>query len=589
MWMRTLLLLSLLLPPLTQAQVVLDRVASRPGDYLLRFVGPLPDLRTDPAAAMARARAGQQARIERLRRDLSGTGLVIRRDLWIRNSLAITLPSRYLSRVQSLDYVLEVRPEARYRAEPQALTRLPVSGETVQDHLPFLDLDQLWADGYRGQGVVVAILDTGVDLTHQDLKGQWRGGSNSWFDAVDGSQAMPSDISGKGHGTAAASLIVGGNGTGGYLGVAPAAEWIAARIFDKDKQATEADIIAALQWLLDPDGDPATKDYPDIVSNSWGLSGTRQCDNPFVTELAALDALDIDLVFAAGNYGPDPSTYVSPAFDSRVISVGALKTDAATILPTSSRGPDRCNREVIPFLVAPGETIVAADNGGLFSPTQKVTGTSFAAPQVSGVLALLRSRYQASKSARKTALSNAALDLGPSGPDPDYGHGRVQASRAAQELASYPGVRPRPAEVNFSSARYVFDENGGTAKIVLIRSGDLAQAASVTVATGGSSDTAEAGKDYTGLTLHAVNFQAGEYRKEVLIELIDDQTAEAEEFFTLVMTGNNNVNIGQRDKKTLWIRDDDGATTDNTVGGASLDGLLLLLLSLLGVMRKRWR
>ncbi len=579
----SLLLLAALWTSGLAAQWLLEPSEPAAGDYLLYF-NPAGGSEELEPAAMMQLRRLQQQRIERLSRDLADTDLQIRRNLWLRQAIAVSLSPRYRSRAEALPYVRALRPERRYRVKPQALVTLPLSGEAAQDNLEQIGVDALWAEGWRGQGMVVAILDSGVDMDHRDLAPGYRGGNNSWFDPY-GEQPAPRDLTG--HGTAVASIVLGGSDTGSAIGVAPAAQWIAARVFDNSGNSTESAIIEALQWLLDPDGNPATADYPDIVQNAWGLLGTEgDCTNPFETELAALAALGIDLVFAVGNSGSaGPSSYLTPTFDPNVLAVGALNRDGS-IWYESSRGPDRCGSSVVPALMAPGEGIKAAtltyngfddDNAAIYH------GTSFSSPHVSGALALLRSKYRSDDPGRYAeALLETAEDLGMPGIDADHGHGRVRVDAASaalqQELAT------RLPEVGFSVADISVAESAGTITLELRRSGDLSAPASVTLSLVEAS--AAAGTDFEAVLPAELQFASGEYRAQFSLGLLDDAESEDDEYLLLELTGNNGANIGSRPRLRLTLLDDDGPAEDE-IGGAAIDAAMLVLLGLLGSLRRR--
>jgi subtilisin family serine protease len=117
-----------------------------------------------------------------------------------------------------------------------------------------------------GSNVVVASLDTGVDTTNPDLAASWRGGTDSWFDPY-GQHATPSDLNG--HGTSTMDVIIGRSASGMAIGVAPGAKWIAAKIFDDTGAASLTAIHLSFQWLLDPSGNPAIPNAPQVVNNSW--------------------------------------------------------------------------------------------------------------------------------------------------------------------------------------------------------------------------------------------------------------------------------------------------------------------------------
>jgi subtilisin family serine protease len=270
-------------------------------------------------------------------------------------------------------------------------------------------------------------MDTGVDVSHPDLASQWRGGANSWFDPHGEHPAIPTDVNG--HGTATMSVIVGGDDGGTAIGVAPAAQWIAVKLFDDNNEATFIDAHLGFQWLLDPDGDPDTPDAPGVVNNSWTFDRSG-CRLDFQQDLQALRAAGILPVFAAGNFGPLAATSASPANYPSAFAVGAVDLDDH-ILIDSSRGPSACEEDeaIFPEIVAPGVGIRTADLQGGYTLE---TGTSIAAPHAAGALALLLGAYpDLSVDTQERALFEAAQDLGPSGPDNDYSYGRLDA------LASY--------------------------------------------------------------------------------------------------------------------------------------------------------
>jgi len=578
--------LILLLQPL-QAQIRLKPMDGVEGRYLIEFVSEETAVPTS-SSDIRSMRATQRMHLTRLGKDLYDTDLVIRHDLWLRQAAAITLSPRFLERLERLNYVARIRPESRFRAESQGVVELPLSKTLAQQHLERIDVDGLWAEGYLGQGVVVAILDSGVDRLHQDLALRWRGGSNSWFDPY-GEQAEPLDLTG--HGTSVASLVLGGDATGSAIGVAPNAQWIAARVFDNSGVSSEGAISEALQWLLDPDGDPDTADYPHIVQNSWGLAGTEgSCNNPFAIELAALDALGVLQVFAVGNSGSaGASSYLTPAFDPHVIPVGAVQADDE-IWYESSRGPDLCGHAQIPALVAPGERIKAANltfNGFDTDNASLVDGTSFSSPQVSGALALLVSKYRLKTPKEAVAaLKTAALDLGGTGADPDYGYGLLRVS-AANQLLAEAGVDLKEGGIRFSRAAYRLLESAGHVSVVLVRTGRIDDPAVVSLLA--RDGEAELGKDYDLPSPQQVEFAPGEYRKTIAVNLIDDVQTEGIEHFELVLSDNGGVNLGEPSRITVSLLDDEGAgDAEEEIGGASLDPVMLLsLVGLLACGRRR--
>jgi subtilisin family serine protease len=244
-------------------------------------------------------------------------------------------------------------------------------------------------------------------------------------------------------------VIVAGAG----LGIAPDARWIAVRLYDGDGRASMSDIHRAFQWLLDPDGDPATIDAPDVVNASWALGGrgAGACDLEFSDDIRALRGAGIAVVFAAGNDGPGTGTSNSPGNNPGVLSVGAVDSELA-IARQSSRGPSACDGAVFPRLVAPGVNVRTSDlsHGGLPSYTI-VSGSSLAAPHAAGVLALLAGAFpRASVGELEAAIVRGAKDLGARGEDNSYGHGLVDA------LAAFDALRAqRPALLNGASTKEI--------------------------------------------------------------------------------------------------------------------------------------
>ena len=267
----------------------------------------------------------------------------------------------------------------------------------------------LWAMGFTGQGVVVASLDTGVDAQHPDVAAQYRGGAHSWYDPH-GEHATPADLDG--HGTHAMSLAVGRASGGTAIGMAPAAQWMAAKLFNDAGYSRESLMHQSLQWVLDPDSDASTDDAPDVVNLSWAAATVNVCSRVFQDELEVLQASGIAVVLSAGNSGAGVSTSISPANNPGQLSVGSVGQQL-TVSSFSSRGPSACDGGIFPAVVAPGEQVRAADRSfGGMPNYATVTGTSFAAPHVAGAMALLMSALPAAPlSVLESALQATAVPL----------------------------------------------------------------------------------------------------------------------------------------------------------------------------------
>jgi len=378
-------------------------------------------------------RARASARWPALAALLQAAGAQNPRQLWIINAAAVTLPVWAIQDLARNPTIGRIGFDGVVTFGTEPGTKAAPSGSW---NLDLLRSPELWALGANGSGVVVASLDTGVDAAHPDLAPSWRGGNNSWFDP-NGQHLAPYDATG--HGTQTMGLMVGASASGVPIGMAPGARWIAAKVFDDAGNATFSKLHLAFQWLLDPDNNPATLDAPDIVNASWGMNGIAggSCDLEFSEDIQMLKAAGMAVVFAAGNGGPDPASGASPAGNAGVLSAGSVD-GSALVAPTSSRGPSGCDGSVFPKLAAPGVNVVSSDlSFGGMPLYASVSGTSFAAPHVTGALALLASAFRSAPlSLIETALTDSAHDLGDAGPDNLYGYGLVDVEAARVLLAA---------------------------------------------------------------------------------------------------------------------------------------------------------
>jgi serine protease AprX len=396
--------------------------------------------RRDMILALRSHASRSQATVGRF---LGSRGLQVERTLWMVNALSLSVPARLvtaLSNIPGVDRV--VLDDVIVRPTGIGSSGAAQYGESFADAAPewnigMIKAPDLWSLGYDGTGIVVANLDFGVDPAHEELGPRYRGGSNSWFDP-NGEHATPWDSHPDGHGTGSMGLMVGGDLFGTSIGAAPGATWIAAKIFNDAGSASFSAIHDSLQWTLDPDANAGTDDAPHVVNNSWGITDrVNECVLEFQADIQSLKTAGILVVFSAGNSGPSGSTSLSPANNPSGFAVGMVN-DSKTVDLGSSRGPSACGEDVFPEVMAPGVVVITATTtvGGIFpaSYTQQ-TGTSFAAPQVAGVMALLVQAFPgASVPQIEAALTSSAEDLGVFGPDMNYGNGLVDALAAYNVL-----------------------------------------------------------------------------------------------------------------------------------------------------------
>ncbi|GAB4459501.1 MAG: hypothetical protein Kow0070_14590 [Anaerolineales bacterium] len=372
---------------------------------------------------------------------------------WIFNGFSVTATADAIQELASHPDVLSITPD-QLDIVPASLSPALSNPEA---NITLVNAPALWSKGYTGQGVVVASMDSGVSLSHSALATRWRGGSNSWFDPY-GQHPTPADVSG--HGTWTMGVMVGGDEDGTSIGVAPGAQWIAVKMFNDAGSSTATAIHQGYQWLLDPDGNPATDDAPHVVNNSWTFASPG-CNLDFEPDLQALRAAGILPVFAAGNGGPSAGSSYSPANNPSAFAVGVIN-NSSVIYGLSSRGPTTCGGSsgVFPELVAPGVNVYTTDLGGFYTTA---SGTSLAAPHVTGGLALLLSAFPTLTAAQQeNALLSSAVDLGAAGPDDVYGYGRLDLLAAYNLLAPAPppSLTPLLPSGTYTDWNYTFTWQG---------------------------------------------------------------------------------------------------------------------------------
>jgi bacillopeptidase F len=425
--------------------------SSRPGDNVAVIVEMADKI--DIASIKTRGSQGRAELVRSLKSKagatqkpvtalLASNGITNPKQLWMVNSLAVRAPVQLVPELAALQGVAAVRLDQQITLDAGT----PGSPAAAEWNVASVNADVLWSLGIIGEGVVVGSMDTGVDALHPNLAPRWRGGNNSWFDPH-GEHDAPYD--GNGHGTQTTSLIVGGDAGGSNIGMAPGAQWIAAKIFDDTGNSTYSAIHAAFQWMLDPDDDPNTDDAAHVVNNSWNILSTlNQCDTEFQSDIQTLRAVGIGVVFSAGNSGQASNTSLSPANNAGSLAVGAVD-EYLSAGYFSSRGPSACDGGLYPHVSAPGVNIRTADLtfGGIFPDSYAYqNGTSFAAAHVTGALALLKSAVPDSTlQQQETALQQAAIDLGDAGIDYTYGYGFIDVAAAYDNLANN---NPEPVDAD---------------------------------------------------------------------------------------------------------------------------------------------
>ena len=293
---------------------------------------------------------------------------------------------------------------------------------------------QYWLEDYRiseaweitrGAGVRIAIIDTGIDASHQDLAGALVGGADfSGLGSPDGLTPVGPE---RRHGTMVASLAAGrgNNGVDGVLGSAPEAELLSLSMsFGGGTVSPDEQVANAVRFAVDNGADIIslsltrnTRDWPESWDRAFGYAAAN----------------DVVVIAAAGNRGSGTVSVGAPATMPGVLTVGGVDQDGQASDSASSQG-------ITIGVMAPSEGLVGATPGGGYVSW---SGTSGATPIVAGIVALVRSAYpdlDAANVINRVLLSaNRVTDTVP---DPIYGYGLVDAYAAL--TADVPFVSANP-------------------------------------------------------------------------------------------------------------------------------------------------
>ncbi len=321
--------------------------------------------------------------------------------------------------------------------QPRIYSRLDISVRAIKvRESSFYSPNTVWDLGYTGNNVVVAVLDTGVDDEHEFLKGKFVAGFDcSGVTSVTDRETNPDDEDG--HGTHVASIIMGTGGSAGqYIGVAPSAMLVDVKVLSKRGVNLGDQLIRGIEWVIE------NKDKYNIkIINLSVGSDIEDPDGTSAISQAANTAVESGLVVvaAAGNEGPEEYTLCAPAVADNVICVTALddrdtvSREDDVIASYSSRGP-RLDGAKKPDVCAPGTGIVAAkgeETGEARNEVVVMSGTSMAAPHVSGLAALiLDANPTLSPFDVKRIILDTAEDKGSEGWDSAYGWGEIDAYEA---------------------------------------------------------------------------------------------------------------------------------------------------------------
>jgi len=367
--------------------------------------------------------------------------------------------------IQSLTVIGEVQLIEPVSIEID-LDRVEVN--SVESNLAQIKATDVWSRGYTGANIVVGNIDTGVNYTHEALVEQYRGNIGggmfendyNWWDAVN---ALAEPYDDHNHGSHTMGIMVGDDGGGNQIGVAPEAEWIACKAFDYKGEARNTRLLTCAQFMLAPtnmNGTGADPDLrPHVVNNSWG-DCDQVYDDWYQGAVDAWLAAGIYPVFSAGNASncnydtpPGLNTVGNPGRYGNVTAVGSTGTNNGEYADHSNWGPtddpDTVNQvlgyeDLKPQVLAPGVMIRSAFGNSYGT----MSGTSMAAPHAAGLIALMwesATCLVGNYAATETLLQDSAVPIlyddgyGLRSPNYATGWGEIDALAAVQAAIAYCG------------------------------------------------------------------------------------------------------------------------------------------------------
>ena len=340
--------------------------------------------------------------------DLLERAGVKHRAFWVVNAIWLRADAELLERLARRADVAHIHANPRVPADLPLAARSAGAPAGVEPNLVVIGAPDVWAQGIDGQGVVVGGQDTGYDWDHPALMQQYRGWDGgtanhdyNWHDAIHTNDSDcppdgPQPCDDNGHGTHTMGTMVGDDGGGNRIGVAPGARWIGCRNMNEGV-GTPASYTECFEWFMAPTEiggtNPDPSRAPHVINNSWGCPPSEGCTDPEILRQVVenVRAAGIAVVVSAGNAGSScASVDDPPAIYDAAFSVGATDNND-NVAGFSSRGPvtvDGSDR-LKPEISAPGVSVRSSVPGGNYT---FLSGTSMAGPHVAGLFALLMDR-----------------------------------------------------------------------------------------------------------------------------------------------------------------------------------------------------
>jgi serine protease AprX len=403
-----------------------------------------------PKAAAAVVVVAQEGHAQAALARVTAAGGRLTRDLPLINGFAAVVPDRSVARLRAGGAIRSLTPDTAVRVAalpPSGLMATDVETEPTSVYPQALGAESAWNAGTKGQGVTVAMIDTGVS-TSPDLSGRMVSVSDGLLSPTTPCKNLsgePTCQDTYGHGTFVGGVIAGdGSASNGvHSGVAPRANLLSVKVAGANGGTDVSNVLAAIQWVVSY----RSKYSIRVLNLSLSTDSTQTyLTDPFNYAVERAWDAGIVVVVSASNRGPGPATISKPADDPLVITVGA-SDDRGTAdlgddeLPDfSSRGPTVPDGLSKPDVVAPGSHVMSLRSvgstidqrfPGQSGAYHRGSGTSFAAAATSGVVALMLARHpQLQPNQVKYALTETARQLPASADRALVGAGSVDAARA---------------------------------------------------------------------------------------------------------------------------------------------------------------
>lgn len=385
--------------------------------------------------------------------DIKAEGGEVVRRFWITNALLVRGDEDLRDTLEERDGV-RIHDNYEIAAPTQDGTEAAPTAFGAKPGVEQVNATGVWEEfGARGEDVSVAVLDTGVNVSHPDIELRTADSDDprypeGWAEFGETGERLDSNpYDAARHGTHVSGTVVGGNASGTWIGVAPEADLMHAKVFDSDS-GSFARILAGMEWSVSREA--------EVLSLSFAVqcNGTPLYVGEMVEPVRNAQEAGTFVVAATGNDGEGCSSSPGNVYDS--LAVGAVGPDGnvpsfssgAEVEKTEAWGEDAPSdwptSYIVPDVTAPGVGVLSAVPEGGY---ERMDGTSMATPHVAGVAAVVESstEYDMTPAEHRTVLLETAAKPGGGDPDTRHGAGVVDAyaaAVAAQDGVEVPDVLP---------------------------------------------------------------------------------------------------------------------------------------------------